>query len=175
MVYFTSDLHIGHRAITKYRPRFSSMEEHDNFMIDRILELSKRDVLYIIGDGIFDGENFDLYIERLRAKKCRIKYVFGNHCTLKLLEHRDLFEIQLPFFSYKNMWVSHCPIHPQEMRNRTKCIHGHIHSGSVELEDEFKIKHEDSRYFNVNIEDNNYQFVDAEIIKKFFKKPAELS
>jgi len=147
------------------------MKEHDDYIIDKILNLGKRDILHIIGDSIFNGPHFDEYIERLRKKKCRIKLIFGNHCSLKLLDHRDLFEIQLPLYSYKNMWISHAPIHPDELRNRIGCIHGHLHKEKV-------MRHipqgytftdvQDPRYFNVNLDVNNYEFVDFEEIKKYF-------
>lgn len=57
--------------------------------------------------------------------------------------------IQLPLFSYKNTWISHCPIHPQELRNRDGNIHGHLHNSIVP----------DLRYFNVNLDVNGYDFV----------------
>ena len=55
--------------------------------------------------------------------KCRIKLVMGNHDDHRLYKE-SIFEMQLPFFSYKSYWISHCPIHPQELRNRKGNIHG---------------------------------------------------
>lgn len=161
MVLFTSDLHLGHRNIFKYRNIFTSMKQHDDYMIDRILELGKRDVLFILGDFMFDGPHFDDYVERLSKKKCRIKLIMGNHDSLLLYKNLNLhLEVQLPFFSYKNHWLSHSPIHPYEMRNRIGNIHGHMHLERLE----------DSKYFNVNIDVNNYTFVDFDYIKEEFKK-----
>lgn len=61
MVYFTSNLHLGHNTILKYRgDRFSSIEEHDEYILKNIQKLSKRDILYIIGDGIFDCDKYDI-------------------------------------------------------------------------------------------------------------------
>jgi len=154
---FTSDLHLGHRAITKYRSCFKDMKDHDDYMIDKILQLGKRQVLFILGDFLFDGPHFDEYLERLSKKKCRIKLVMGNHDSLKLysaIEPLHL-EMQLPLFSYKNHWVSHCPCHPAELRSRLGCIHGHLHNEVLP----------DSRYFNANIDVNGFEFVPWEIIK----------
>jgi len=172
-VYFTSDLHIGHRSICKYRDRFKDADEHHEYMINKILELSKRDILFIIGDFLFDGPDYFKHIEKLKNKKCRIKLVLGNH-DAKELYYEDIFEIQLPLFNYKSMWVSHCPIHPQELRNRAGCIHGHLHSESVkkreyDIIDDCEHLVPDPRYFNVNIEDNNYEFVKLETIKEYFE------
>ena len=160
-VYFTSDLHLGHKAIPKYRTCFKDMKEHDDYIIDKILSLGKRDLLYIIGDFLFDGEHYDEYIDRLSKKKCRIKLVMGNHDSKKLYTE-DIFEMQLPLFSYKNNWISHCPIHPQELRCRTLNIHGHLHLSHVE---DTIAKTRDTRYFNVNLDVNEYEFVNFELIR----------
>ena len=181
MVYFTSDLHLGHKAIPKYREPFKDMKSHDDYIIDKILELGKRDILLILGDFLFDGEHYDEYIERLSKKKCRIKLVMGNHDSMKLYKE-DIFEIQLPLFSYKNTWLSHAPIHPQELRGRYGNVHGHLHLEKVRIEKKFQnyddnwrpfiseVTTEDPRYFNVNLDVNDYKFVNFEEIKGYFNK-----
>jgi calcineurin-like phosphoesterase family protein len=167
MVYFTSDLHLQHKAIHKYR-HFKTTEENDEYFLQKIESLKKRDILYILGDFIFDGPKYDEYIQRIRKAKCRIKLIMGNHDSLLLYKEinqksqtpEGSIEIQLPFFSYKNFWISHCPIHPQEMRRRQGNIHGHLHNNVIQ----------DDRYFNVSPERNNYEFVDFEKIKEYFKE-----
>jgi len=162
MVYFTSDLHIGHRSICKYRTRFKSAEEHHQYMLDKISELSKRDLLYIIGDFLFNSVDYPKHIEQLKRMPCRIKLVMGNHDSLKL--YKELrFEMQLPLFSYKNKWISHAPIHPLELRERMGNIHGHLHGNNIP----------DGRYFNVNIENNQYEFVSLDTIKEYFTENYE--
>ena len=54
MVYFSSDFHLGHNSILKYRTKFSSIEEHDEAIFKEMDKLKKRDILYIIGDFLFD-------------------------------------------------------------------------------------------------------------------------
>jgi len=153
MNFFSSDFHLGHKVIVpKYR-NFTSQEEHDNKIFDMIAKLNKRDVLFILGDFIFDSEKYDYYIEQMNKMSCRIKLIMGNHDSLKLYKE-PRFEIQLPLFSYKNNWISHCPIHPNELRNRNKNIHGHLHGGVID----------DPRYFNVNLDNNNFEFVEFEKI-----------
>lgn len=160
MIYFTSDLHIGHYNIIKYRSskNFSSLKEHDEFMLNKISELKKRDILYIIGDFIFKSKNYDYYINEINKMSCRIKLVMGNHDDIRLYKENRI-EIQLPIFSYKNIWISHIPIHPNEIRNRLGNIHGHLHEEIIP----------DKRYFNVNIDVNNYEFVNFDYIKTYFK------
>jgi calcineurin-like phosphoesterase family protein len=177
-VYVTSDLHLGHKNIYKYRDKFDSIEEHDDYIIDKILELRKQDVLLVLGDFLFDNPNFDNYIERLSKKKCRIKLVMGNHDSLKLLKE-DIVEMQSPLYQKKNIWISHCPIHPGEMRNRLGNIHGHLHGELVtQRSTRFnnfnnRVQHKnipDKRYYNVNLDVNDYQFVEFKKIEEYFHK-----
>ena len=162
--YFSSDLHIGHKTIHKYRDIFASAEEHHEYMISKIEKLGKRDVFTIIGDFIFDSPDYDKYMKRINNCKCRIKLVMGNHDSLKLYKEPKI-EVQLPLFSYKNKWVSHCPIHPNEMRNRLGNIHGHLHK---------EVLNSDA-YFNVNIDVHNYEFVELDTIKAYFNELADIS
>ena len=168
-MYFSSDFHLGHNAILKYRPQFKNIQEHDEAILSQIHALTKRDVLMILGDFIFASDRYDYYISELRKIKCRIKLVMGNHDSMQLYkESIPYVEIQLPLFSYKNMWVSHAPIHPQEIRNRLGNIHGHLHSSVVEKSKIIPVYggviHKnssvpDERYFNVNLDNNNFKFV----------------
>ncbi len=46
-VYFWNDLHLGHVNIPKFRTMFSSMEEHDEFIMDTITSMKdKRTVFF---------------------------------------------------------------------------------------------------------------------------------
>ena len=150
-VLFTSDLHLGHKAIAKYRPIFDSSKSHDEFILSMIEALSKRTILYVLGDFLFDGTHFEDYLMRLSSYKCEIRVVPGNHDS-KLLYNQTIapnVKVELPLFNYKGFWVSHCPIHPHEMRNRHGNIHGHLHSEELP----------DPKYINVNLDVNDFQFV----------------
>lgn len=114
-------------------------------------KLNKRTILFILGDFLFDGPHFETYLHRIAKFPCTIKLVMGNHDSMQLYTQTIApnISIQLPLFSYKNTWISHCPIHPQELRNRDGNIHGHLHNSIVP----------DLRYFNVNLDVNEYDFV----------------
>lgn len=122
--------------------------------------------MHILGDFLFDGPNLNYYLLRLSKLPYRIKLVMGNHCS-KLLYSKcpSNIEIQLPFYSYKNMWISHCPIHPQELRSRVLNIHGHLHGGIVRHCD----GEPDERYFNVNLDNNNFKPVPLDTIISHIK------
>jgi calcineurin-like phosphoesterase family protein len=170
-VLFTSDLHLGHKSIIKYRPEFKSQKEHDDYIIDKICSLDKRTVLKVLGDFLFDCDKFDDYMNRLAKAKCRIELVMGNHDSRKLYNlPNSILEIQLPLYSYKDMWISHAPIHPDELRNRKGNIHGHLHKEIVTYYEHYYDSEPtiDKRYFNVNIDVNNYEFVELDTIKEYF-------
>lgn len=79
MLFFTSDLHLGHTEIVRMSGRpFSCVQEMDETLIrnwnDRVC---KNDVVYILGDLIYKSECLpEEYLSRLRGKKYLI---FGNH------------------------------------------------------------------------------------------------
>lgn len=153
---FTSDLHLGHANICKYRPQFSSAEDHDELIFDKLAALPKRTLVTVVGDCLFNNPKLDTYLRRLEQLRCKLRIVMGNHDSLKL--YKSNLHIELPLFSYKNKWVSHAPIHSAELRNRLGNIHGHLHLETLP----------DPRYFNVNIDVHNYQFVPYEIIHEHF-------
>jgi calcineurin-like phosphoesterase family protein len=165
MVFFSSDFHLGHKVITKYRTQFGSIKEHDECILDSISKLTKRQLLYINGDFIFESPLYEHYLQQINKMPCRIKVIMGNHDNVDLYKQTIAknIEIQLPLFSYKNIWVSHCPIHPKEIRGRLGNIHGHLHGGIIN----------DPYYFNVNLDNNNFKFVPFELIKEQLEKNKE--
>lgn len=78
MIYFTSDLHLGHNSVIAlcHRP-FSSTEEMDETLIANWnAKVKGNDKVYIVGDLIWDGKRAEEYLSRLRGKKVLI---VGNH------------------------------------------------------------------------------------------------
>jgi calcineurin-like phosphoesterase family protein len=59
----------------------------------------------------------------------------------------------------KNFWISHCPIYEQELRSRSGNIHGHTHFAELN----------NSRYYDIGLDKNNFKFIDFEEIKNIFK------
>jgi len=156
--YFTSDWHFGHKAILKYRPQFSSIQEHNQTFIDNFNKVvRKRDIVYFLGDIAFTEESIQLL---KFLKPCRKILYLGNHDTLHTSEYLEYFDEVHALRSRKGYWVSHCPIHPQEMRKRKGNIHGHLHESILD----------DERYFDVSPEKHNFELVDFEDIKAYFNK-----
>ena len=78
-VMVSSDLHLGHRNVTRWRKNFASVEEHDAHIIRTHVEnLTKRDIWVCLGDVCFDKEKLHL----LKQINCEKKIlILGNHCT----------------------------------------------------------------------------------------------
>lgn len=124
--FFISDLHLGDNQIIEFgtRPDFGKTpQEHDAILLDRINStVNKRDKLFILGDVAFSNTG----IETFKQINCQnIEIIWGNHDPIdKLLPYTQKFH---GFCKYKNdFWLSHCPIHPAELRGK-KNIHGHVH------------------------------------------------
>lgn len=133
-VFFIADLHLGHNRIHQmgHRPWALSSEGHDEILVDRINStVDKRDKLFILGDVAFNLPG----IERFKKIRCRNKEViWGNHDLVKLL--LPLIEKHSGFCKYKGYWLSHCPIHPNELRGK-KNIHGHVHHNTIDDDDRY--------------------------------------
>lgn len=78
-LFFTADWHLSHKAVTRFRPQFTSVEEHNEFVLDRCKTVvSKRDVIIFVGDIAFSKES----LAKVNEIECLRKIlVLGNHCT----------------------------------------------------------------------------------------------
>lgn len=154
----TSDLHLGHRNICKYRKIFTSPEEHDEVVFDNLAtSINKHDTLYLLGDIAFSKE----WLNKIKSIKCRYKLLIcGNHDTERGITMKDLvdtYDNVMALLSKRNYWFSHCPIHPQEIRGKLGVVHGHLHNQLVEGDD---------RYYNACLEHTNYKPISFEDLTK---------
>lgn len=160
-VYFIGDTHFGHKDIhLKFRPGFESVEHHDQTVAENILRTcGKRDTLYILGDVVINRASMH-WLEKICEQTEYVRVVLGNHDSKERKTTpsvRELFEAGVHevygIRDYKRAWLTHCPIHPQEMRNRILNIHGHIHDSTVNWP---FVEQPDDRYFNVSCEKVDY-------------------
>jgi len=138
-VYFISDLHIGHRGIPKYRTQFKHVDEHDEWIVKQWNSrgFNKKDIIIILGDIIFDKSKFWM-LNELKGQKWAL---LGNHDILTPYEVYHFFDKHMHFEKRYGFWLSHCPIHPDELRGK-KNIHGHVHNKTIP----------DDRYISVCVE-----------------------
>ena len=140
-VFFIADLHLGHTNILKFAQgsRYgSNINEHDYWLVEQWNSVvNTRDVVYVLGDVAFDIKKLE-FMDKMKGSKILLP---GNHDNFKLEEYQKYFYKIIGFSKYKDYWLSHCPIHTDELRGRFN-IHGHVHQRSIK----------DRRYINVGVE-----------------------
>lgn len=165
-VFLVGDLHLGHRNICKYRPEFTSTEEHDKFVTEQVLTVAhKRNTLVLMGDCFFTEESLDS-LREFRKAFGRIVFIIGNHDSDNQLRQRNIktiFKEELiddihSLWSYKGYWLSHAPIHHEELRGR-KNIHGHCHTYVISDTENYKC---------VSLEQIEYKPISLKELRKVF-------
>lgn len=139
-VFFISDLHLGHAGILKFSPMRggTTIEEHDQWIVDSWnSKVSKKDLVYILGDVSFGVQNLTPLL-RMKGQKVLIR---GNHDEGPVQEYTRYFTNVYGVYKRYGIWMSHAPIHPDELRGKPN-IHGHVHQNSIP----------DPRYFNACVE-----------------------
>lgn len=151
-VYFAGDGHLGHRNICNFRKRFSSIEEHDKAILAAFDHVTKRDKTFFTGDWVFEKYALDIIAE-VKGEK---HLVLGNHDRLELLpDMMKVFRHISGDYKYKEFWVTHIPIHSDEMRGRYN-IYAHTHNSTIK----------DWRYFCTSMEQIDYRAVSLQEIRK---------
>lgn len=174
-VWFTSDWHLGHTNLHEYQVRgdgyVTDVDKNYEWLEANWKAGWKRDHVYFLGDMIFEDRAIDFLDSLPAAKKVLI---LGNHDYERFTpDYEKLFktfdEVK-GMRSYKNTWLTHCPIHQEEMRRKFVNIHGHLHDPSASPEITAN-----PRYFNVNVDCIypkygqtmlNFQFIRNEVWKR---------
>ncbi len=138
---YIADLHMEHKSIHKYRPVFESSLHNDLYCMAILEETcTKRDTLWCLGDCLF-GKKYIPFFKSLPGNKF---LVLGNHDTREGPGARELlngFDEVYALVKHKNVWLSHAPLHPDELRGKYN-VHGHVHDASIP----------DPRYLNVSMD-----------------------
>lgn len=158
--YFYSDLHGGHKNIHKFRKDlgFTCEQDHWEFCEERFKKkVKKRDVVFCLGDMCFTLER----LNQFSTWPGRKILICGNHDTDNI-SMRDIvkcYDEVHSLLKYKGFWLSHCPIHPDELRGKFN-IHGHVHNHTLP----------DKRYFNSCLENINYEPISLDEVRLIFDK-----
>lgn len=126
-VWFIGDTHIGHKNIANFR-KFVSSEQDNRDQLEASWRrlVTKRDLVWVLGDSCFTQEGLD-WFKSLPGEK---RLVRGNHDNLPTEEYLKVFTTVEGLVRYKGYWLSHAPIHPLELRGK-KCVHGHNHYHNI--------------------------------------------
>lgn len=157
-VYFLSDLHLGHKAICKYRTCFMTAEENHQVIKQRYHSVvNKRSKVFFLGDVAFTKEA--LYDVKTWEGESKI-LILGNHDNdfHKTKELTEVFDEVYSLRKYKEFWLSHAPIHQDELRGKVN-IHGHTHNHVID----------DKRYVNVCMEQIDYTPISLDGIRQIME------
>ena len=140
--WFTSDTHFGHKNIIKFeegRKHFSSIDEHDDYLIDMWnKQVKPSDTVYHLGDLTLRG--IQKKREILSKLNGNIILIKGNHdadreCK-KLLQEGLLYEYhQVGVYMKVEGLMLHLTHYPMltGLRPNYFSIHGHLHNNNVQL------------------------------------------
>ncbi len=169
IVRFIGDLHLGHKAIANFsgpqRGGITNVEEHDAWIVQQWNSVcSKNDLVWVLGDVCMDKTKLHL-LKKMKGNK---HLILGNHDEFTLDTYAPYFNKIHGFVRYKGMWLSHPPVHPQELRGKVN-VHGHNHNKVVMQHNEYPLPGEpdetpDPRYICVSVEQCNGQPVSLEAI-----------
>lgn len=155
MIWFTADLHLGHRNIIKWRTWATCMDHHDQTIIDNWNDQVKPDdVVYVLGDIVMGSRAETLpLVDQLNGHKLLVP---GNHDHVHPMhlnhlirwydEYRKYMTVLGPEVHLPNekLWLCHFPFtgdHTPEDRysewrptftveDDEWTLHGHTHSTS---------------------------------------------
>ena len=135
-IFFTADLHFGHKNICQYtnRNKFTAQEDHTEWLIDlHNSRVQNGDVVYILGDVSFYKEKTT--IEILSKLNGRLIVVRGNHDSrtqLKKFERDELIDSWHEYLELDQDGTKICMMHyPIAVWNKhhygSIMLHGHSH------------------------------------------------
>ena len=164
MIYFTSDLHLGHENIIKHCGRpFSSVEEMDEFIITNWNKrVHKNDIVYIVGDITLKNVGGDAFVRRLKGKKILI---LGNHDQfIRRSGASELFEYIKAMdecrIDGRRITLCHYPMiewpgsrREPETKPYGYLVYGHIHNGVKQL---FRHLYESENALNAGMDVNGF-------------------
>lgn len=136
-VFFTSDLHLGHRNIIGYCNRpFCTGEEMDEVIISSINKtVLANDILYVLGDFCHKGGDVKEYRARINSQYVHI--ILGNH------DNKNKFGNEFASIEYQKMilyknqkiFMCHYPMRSWSGSYRKSwMLYGHVH-GRLNHED----------------------------------------
>lgn len=162
-VYFIADAHFGHKNIANFRTLDSNggrveivdpvsrartvipdADANTRLIVEcwqstvrKSTAFHRSDIVFCLGDIAFNEDALRL-VHSLNGRKI---LVGGNHdyaCPFA----SEVYWKQHGVLRYKGFWLTHCPIHPDELRGKPNA-HGHTHYQNIK---------DDPRYFNICVE-----------------------
>jgi len=140
MIWFTSDLHLGHKNIINYCERpFNDVHEMNKTILDNINNIvGVDDELYILGDFCFKGKKPIEYRSRINCQNVHL--ILGNHD--KTRDYRDdlgaarvdvgfssVQEVKEIIYCNQRIYLSHYPHRSWPASHKGSwMLYGHVHT-----------------------------------------------
>lgn len=169
MIYFTSDLHIGHENILSMCQRtFDNIEDMNETLIKNWNQMIQpKDTVYILGDFFFmiPVEEANVIIKKLKGKKILIQ---GNH---DLNYEKTLFDEICDFkiikYNKKKFILMHYPLleWPHYFQGGIH-LHGHQHNTQ---EYNLEMKNQGILRYDVGVDANDFKPICIDEIINFMK------
>ena len=160
MIYYTSDLHLGHANIIKLCNRpFSDVTAMNEALINNWnARITNADTVYIIGDLMFrTADDPTIYLDRLKGKK---HLIIGNHdkSWMKKVELSKYFESveRMLVFGNGKCKVTLCH-YPMMSFEGKYLIYGHIHNNKNDTY--WNLLKTMDNALNASVEINDYQLL----------------
>lgn len=182
MEWFTSDWHLGHEKMLQglRGKSFSSVEEHDNTIINNILETVKPgDNLYFLGDAFWKYSSKQVEEVMIKFKKHRINihWILGNHDKLSWTKHGAVKWVgQIKDITVEKQPITLCH-YPLLVYNRSHYnslnLFGHIHYGDStwkKLYGSTLLEGYLGKALNVNVELYNYKPLTFDYIQSIMEE-----
>jgi len=150
-IFLCSDPHFHHESMIKHRGFNTVDEYHESYVKRWNSVVSKRDVVYILGDITMEKDKYEILGELTGIKHV----ILGNHDVRKRSHLESLMKYcnkvltskKLDYGEHK-LILTHIPIHPIEFDYMIDFnIHGHLHDKEIN----------DERYINICPEKIGYQ------------------
>lgn len=165
-IFFVADTHFTDDNIRRYENRpFQSVESMDEEMIGRWnTEVSKDDIVYVLGDFGAEGHEADVLV-RLNGTKYLIK---GNHDTQSNADYRryGFEEVYDHPIILDGFWIlSHDALYVNSNMPYAN-LFGHVHNSPV-------VKDYSNQHYCVSVERVNYAPIGFDVIKRKIKEAVE--
>lgn len=172
MIYFTSDLHLGHTSILHLQNRpFADIEEMNDAIIHNINDRARADdQLYILGDisHRVPAETANALIRRIH---CRKYLILGNHDVAgsppQCIYDTSLFQwvgnyLQMNVDGLELVMMHYPMLSWPKTTSGSVMLHGHIHSRPEYNEENHKAG---IRRYDVGVDANDYRPVSFDEIR----------
>lgn len=168
MIYFTSDLHLGHENVIKFqnRPFADANEMNHTLIINYNSIVQPNDTVYILGDLVFriPADDANRLISKMNGKKYLIT---GNHDKKydeSLFEEITIYK-EIKYCRERFVLMHYPLLEWNHMYHGSYHLHGHIHSFP---DYNIKNKNDNIRRYDVGVDANYFYPVAITDILNFF-------